>query len=104
MRLERWFAELTTKWIKRDSHRSVRDLTASADPHLDHQLERRPQTVCLAQERRRDPRQPRRLLPADQRLGTLDSFRRGPLLPIGVLMRNAALADRFEQIPYSYPS
>jgi transposase len=27
--VERWFAELTTKWIKRASHRSVRDLVAS---------------------------------------------------------------------------
>jgi len=27
--VERWFAELTTKWIKRSSHRSVRDLVAS---------------------------------------------------------------------------
>jgi transposase len=27
--VERWFAELTTKWIKRDTHRSVRDLVAS---------------------------------------------------------------------------
>jgi transposase len=27
--VERWFAELTTKWIKRGSHRSVRDLTDS---------------------------------------------------------------------------
>ena len=26
---ERWFAELTTKWIKRAAHRSVRDLVAS---------------------------------------------------------------------------
>ena len=26
--VERWFAELTTKWIKRGSHRSVRDLVA----------------------------------------------------------------------------
>jgi hypothetical protein len=26
---ERWFAELTTKWIKRGAHRSVRDLVAS---------------------------------------------------------------------------
>ena len=42
------------------------------DPHLDHQLERRPQAVRLAQDRRRDPRQPRRLLPADQRLRSLD--------------------------------
>jgi transposase len=27
--VERWFAELTTKWIKRGSHRSVGDLVAS---------------------------------------------------------------------------
>jgi transposase len=27
--VERWFAELTTKWIKRGSHRSVRELVAS---------------------------------------------------------------------------
>ena len=41
------------------------------DPHLDHQLERRPQALRLAQDRRRDPRQPRRLLPTDQRLRSL---------------------------------
>src|SRR5439155_286872 len=27
--VERWFAELTTKWIKRSAHRSLRDLVAS---------------------------------------------------------------------------
>ena len=27
--VERWFAELTTKWIKRSAHRSVRELVAS---------------------------------------------------------------------------
>jgi transposase len=27
--VERWFGELTTKWIKRGTHRSVKDLTAS---------------------------------------------------------------------------
>jgi transposase len=27
--VERWFAELTTKWIKRSAHRSARDLVAS---------------------------------------------------------------------------
>src|SRR3984893_159367 len=52
--VERWFAELSTKWIKRASHRSVRDLLL--DPHLDRQLERRRQAVRLAQARRRDPR------------------------------------------------
>ena len=35
------------------------------DPHLDHKLERQPQTIPLAQERRPDPRQHRRLLPTD---------------------------------------
>ena len=39
--VERWFAELTTNWIKR-------------------------QTLRLAQDGRRDPRRPRRLLQADQ--------------------------------------
>ena len=27
--VERWFAELSNKWIKRDTHRSVRDLVGS---------------------------------------------------------------------------
>ena len=27
--VERWFAELTNKWLRRNTHRSVRDLTAS---------------------------------------------------------------------------
>lgn len=27
--VERWFAELTSKWIKRSAHRSVRDLVSS---------------------------------------------------------------------------
>jgi hypothetical protein len=27
--VERWFAELTTKWLKRGTHRSVRELTTS---------------------------------------------------------------------------
>src|SRR6185436_1573990 len=41
------------------------------DPNLDRELERRSATLRLAQDRRPDPRQPRRLLPADQRLRTL---------------------------------
>ena len=68
--VERWFAELTTKWIKRGSP-PLRPRPRRLDPHLDHQLERQPQALRLAQDRRRDPRQPRRLLPADQRLRTL---------------------------------
>ena len=56
--VERWFAELTTKWIKRGSP-PLRPRPRRLDPHLDHQLERRPQALRLAQDRRRDPRQPR---------------------------------------------
>jgi hypothetical protein len=41
------------------------------DPNLDRQLERQPEALRLAQNRRRDPRQPRLLLPADQRLRSL---------------------------------
>ena len=68
--VERWFAELTTKWIKRSAP-PLGPRPGRLDPNLDHQLERRPKAICLAQERRPDPRQPRRLLPADQRLRSL---------------------------------
>ena len=33
--VERWFAELTTKWIKRGTHRNVRDLVASIQSWID---------------------------------------------------------------------
>jgi transposase len=33
--VERWFAELTTKWLKRGSHRSVPELTASIQGWID---------------------------------------------------------------------
>src|SRR6266536_2425325 len=33
--VERWFAELTTKWLKRGSHRSVPELTASVQSWID---------------------------------------------------------------------
>jgi len=46
--VERWFAELTTKWIKRGAHRSVR--ASWPDPQLDRQLERRAQALRLAQD------------------------------------------------------
>src|SRR5947208_4753810 len=69
--VERWFAELTTKWIKRSAHRSVRDLAASIRT-WDHELERRAQTLRLAQKHRRHPRQPRGLLPANQQLRSLE--------------------------------
>ena len=33
--VERWFSELTTKWLKRGSHRSVPELTASVQSWID---------------------------------------------------------------------
>ncbi len=68
--VERWFAELTTKWIKRGTHRSVRQLTASIKTWVAG-LERQPPALHLAQDRRRDPRHPRQLLPKDQRFRSL---------------------------------
>ncbi len=68
--VERWFAELT-KQVDQAKRAPLRPRPRRLDPHLDHQLERRPKAVRLAQERRRDPRQPRRLLPANQRLRSL---------------------------------
>ena len=53
--VERWFAELTTKWLRRGTHRSTKELEVGHH-RLDRSLERRPQAVRLAQERRRDPR------------------------------------------------
>lgn len=68
--VERWFAELTTKWIKRSSHRSVRDLVASIRTWIANWNEE-PKPYVWHKRRRRDPRQPRLLLPADQRLRSL---------------------------------
>jgi hypothetical protein len=62
--VERWFAELTNKWLRRGTHRSTKELEASITDWID-QLERGPKALRLAQERRRDPRDPRRLLRAD---------------------------------------
>ena len=33
--VERWFAELTTKWLRRGSHRSVPELTSSIQSWID---------------------------------------------------------------------
>jgi transposase len=68
--VERWFAELTTKWIKRGTHRSVRDLVASIRTWITNWNDN-PKPIRLAQDRRPDPRQPGRLLPTNQRLRTL---------------------------------
>ena len=33
--VERWFAELTAKWVRRGAHRSVADLTAAVERWVD---------------------------------------------------------------------
>ena len=68
--VERWFAELTNRKLRRSAHRSVTELEAEIRA-LDQRLEQEPQAVHLDQDRRRDPRNPRRLLPANLRLRTL---------------------------------
>ena len=56
--VERWFAELTNKWLRRGTHRSTKELEASINA-LDRPMERGPEALRLAQERRRDLRDPR---------------------------------------------
>ena len=56
--VERWFAELTTRKLRRCTHRSVKELETDVR-RLDRRMERRPETLRLDQNRRRDPRQPR---------------------------------------------
>ena len=58
--VERWFAELTNRKLRRSAHRSHR--TRSRRPKVDQRVERRPQALRLDQDRGRDPRNPRRLL------------------------------------------
>ena len=49
--VERWFAELTTKKLRRGTHTSVRR-TQHRHPRLDRHLERQPATLRLDQDRR----------------------------------------------------
>jgi hypothetical protein len=49
--VERWFAELTYRWLRRGTHRSVRE-NCRRDPQLDPTVERGPETIRLAQDRR----------------------------------------------------
>jgi transposase len=63
--VERWFAELTEKKLRRGAHRSVRALNAR-HPRLDRRLEREPTALRLDQDRQPDPRIHRPLLHANQ--------------------------------------
>src|SRR6516165_7388870 len=56
--VERWFAELTTKWMKRGMHRSVKELVASIRTWIAN-WKQRPKALRMAQDRRRDRPKPR---------------------------------------------
>ena len=62
--VERWFAELTTRKLQRSTP-PIRARTQHRHPGLDPDLERQPQALRVGQDSRRDPRQRRRLLPAN---------------------------------------
>src|SRR4051794_26641589 len=59
--VERWFSALTTKKLQRSAHRSVKELAADITAWAET-MERGPDTLRLAQDRRTDPRTTRRLL------------------------------------------
>jgi hypothetical protein len=99
--VERWFAELTNRKLRRSAHRSVTELetdirTAASPnskrhPQVDQRVEQEPQAVRLDQDRRRDPRNPRRLLPTNHRLRTLG------------VQETAALSDRLADAARAVP-
>jgi hypothetical protein len=62
--VELWFAELTNRELRRPAHRIVTEMEAR-HPRLDRCVERRPETLRLDQDRRRDSRRIRRLLPTN---------------------------------------
>ena len=68
--VERWFGELTTKLLQRGVHKSVQALEADIRAWIDN-LERGPPPIRVDQDRRRDPRQHRRILSTNLRRGTL---------------------------------
>ena len=55
-----------------------RHRTRGRHPQVDQRLEQGPEAVRVDQDRRRDPRHPRRLLPTNQRLRTPERLRLGP--------------------------
>ena len=59
--IERWFAEVINKMLRRSAHKSITALTADLNAWIDC-LERQPTTVRLAQDSRPNPRQPQEIL------------------------------------------
>ena len=68
--VERWFGYLTDQMIRRGVHKSVQALEADIRAWIDDWNER-PQAVRLDQDRRGDPRLPRRYLSTNFRRRTL---------------------------------
>ena len=68
--VERWFAELTTKKLRRGTHRSVRELNTDIRAWIETWNDD-PKPFRLDQDRRPDPRLDRPLLHANQRITTL---------------------------------
>ncbi len=71
--VERWFAELTNRKLRRSAHRSVTELETDIRKWI-NEWNKDPEAVRVDQVRRRDPRNPRRLLPTHHRLRTLASL------------------------------
>jgi transposase len=65
--VERWFAELATKWLRRGSHRSVQELEQSIRQWVATWNEH-PRPFVWTKTADEIPRHHRRLLPAHQRL------------------------------------
>jgi transposase len=73
--VERWFAELTTKKLKRSTHRSTRQLNQEIRTWIET-WKPGPQALRLDQDRRPDPRINQPLLHNNQRLTTLAMARK----------------------------
>lgn len=58
--VERWFAELTTKWLRCGAHRSADGLTAAVERWV-ADWNHNPRAPCLAQDRGPVLRQPRQI-------------------------------------------
>lgn len=68
--VERWFAELTCRKLRRSAHRSVVELERDIRGWI-NEWNTDPPAVRLDEDRRRHPRHPRRILHTNKRLRTL---------------------------------
>ena len=66
--VERWFGLLTDQMIRRGVHKSVQALEKDIRDWIE-QVERRPETVRVEEDRRGDPRLPRPILPTNSGAG-----------------------------------